>query len=432
MTGIQGAAFSLKSSDGFNVGLVMKASLAAFATYLSMYAFRKPFTASTYDGLYLFGFQYKLLLIIAQLLGYTVSKYVGIKLIAELNDKNRVAMLVGLMSFALLTLFLFGMIPFPYNLPLMFLNGLPLGMIWGVVFSFLEGRRTTEFLGAVMASSFIVSSGIVKSAGSWFLNIGRVSDMWMPFVTASAFIPLLFFGITQLKKLPKPDSSDQQCRTERVPMNKTDREIFFRRFAPGIVVSVLIYVALTVFRDLRDNFAVEYWQAIGLGDDPALLTFSELPVAILVLVMIAMMVMIRNNRIAFFSTIFISSCSGSILVLVTWLFFQGQLSGLIWMMLAGALMYLPYIAYHTLYFERWIAFFQYKGNAGFLMYMADATGYLGSLIVLLFKSFATPEMSWVDFFTYTGFIVGGIVLLLSFGGFFYFFSLSKKMVKANL
>lgn len=431
MTGMQAAAFSLKSSDGFKLGLVMKASLAAFATYLSMYAFRKPFTASTYDGLYLWGLQYKLLLIIAQLLGYTVSKYVGIKLIAELNDKNRVAMLVGLMSFALLTLFLFGVIPFPYNLPVMFLNGLPLGMIWGVVFSFLEGRRTTEFLGAVMASSFIVSSGIVKSAGSWFLTVGKVHDMWMPFVTAAAFIPLLLLGISLLKKLPKPDLCDQQFRTERVPMNRSERDIFFKRFAPGIVVSVLIYVALTVFRDLRDNFAVEFWQTIGLGEDPALLTFSELPVAVLVLVLIAMMVMIRDNRIAFFSTIFISSCSGMILLLVTWLFFQGQLSGMIWMMMAGALMYLPYIAYHTLYFERWIAFFQYKGNAGFLMYMADATGYLGSLMVLLFKSFATPDMSWVDFFTYAGFVVGGILMILSLGGFFYFFNLSRKTVKAN-
>jgi hypothetical protein len=53
----------------------------------------------------------------------------------------------------------------PYNVSFLFLNGLPLGMVWGAVFSFLEGRRFTELLGAGMASSFIASSGIVKATG---------------------------------------------------------------------------------------------------------------------------------------------------------------------------------------------------------------------------------------------------------------------------
>jgi hypothetical protein len=184
-----------------NASFVIKAAAAAFITYLSMYAFRKPFTAATYDGLYLWGMQYKLWLVLAQLVGYTCSKFLGIRFIAELTEKNRIAVLTGLMTFALLTLLLFGMIPYPYNLPVMFLNGLPLGMIWGVVFSFLEGRRTTELLGAVMASSFIISSGIVKSSGSWLLLNWKLSEMWMPFVTAVCFIPLLILGILTFELL---------------------------------------------------------------------------------------------------------------------------------------------------------------------------------------------------------------------------------------
>ena len=57
----------------------------------------------------------------------------------------------------------------PYNIGLMFLNGLPLGMIWGLIFGFLEGRRTTEFLGSILCASFIVSSGVVKAVGAWLL-----------------------------------------------------------------------------------------------------------------------------------------------------------------------------------------------------------------------------------------------------------------------
>ena len=62
----------------------------------------------------------------------------------------------------------------------MFLNGLPLGMIWGLVFGFMEGRRTSEVLGAVLCASFIVSSGAVKSVGKLLLAHWHVSPFWMP------------------------------------------------------------------------------------------------------------------------------------------------------------------------------------------------------------------------------------------------------------
>jgi hypothetical protein len=400
--------------------LIVLPAAAAFITYLSMYAFRKPFTAATFDGLYLWGIPYKIVLILSQLIGYTISKYLGIKFIAELPAAGRINFLIGLMAFALLTLFLFGIVGFPYNWILMLLNGLPLGMIWGVVFSFLEGRRTTELLGAVMASSFILSSGLVKSAGSWLLISGHIAENWMPFLTALFFLPVLIIGIFLLKNIHPPDEEDMRCRTERLPMNFTDRQYFYKTFAPGIVLSVLLYVALTIFRDLRDNFAVEFWNSIGLDHIPSLLTFSELPTAFLVLIVIASMIAIRNNRRAFYGSLLIAALSGFFLVLITWLFNLEIMSGLIWMILSGALMYMPYIAYHTLYFERWIAYFRFKGNAGFLMYTADAAGYLGSTIILIFKSFASPDVSWVMFLKNAATYAGLSILVLSILAIVYF------------
>lgn len=47
----------------------------------------------------------------------------------------------------------------------LFANGLGLGMIWGLVFGFLEGRRLSEVLGAMLCASFILASGGVKSVG---------------------------------------------------------------------------------------------------------------------------------------------------------------------------------------------------------------------------------------------------------------------------
>lgn len=416
------------STKRIDYKFILHASSAAFITYLSMYAFRKPFTAATYDGLRLWGVDYKILLIITQLIGYTISKYVGIKLVSELHVGNRTRMLIMLMGFAWFSLFLFAITPFPYNLPFIFLNGLPLGMIWGVVFGFLEGRKSTELLGAVMASSFIVSSGLVKGVGKLLLDKFDVPELWMPFAAGLVFLPLLVLGIWMLNKIPAPDEEDIKLRTERVPMKSQERMLFLKRFAPGILFSILIYVGLTIFRDMRDNFAVEFWSALGYSTMPALLVFSEIPIAVAVLIIISCMILIRNNRIAFYSNHLITFFCGLLLIVSTLLFISKLMDPVLWMIVAGFSMYLPYIAIHTMYFERWIAHYQYKSNIGFMMSMADAAGYLGSTIILLVKNFGTPNVGWVDFFMVSAIVIGFGMAVFAIAAFFFFKRLENKQI----
>ena len=80
-----------------DLSFIIKASFAVFITYLSMYAFRKPFTAAQFNNIKLWGVDYKILLIIFQLIGYTLSKYFGIKIIAELSASKRTIFLIVLM-----------------------------------------------------------------------------------------------------------------------------------------------------------------------------------------------------------------------------------------------------------------------------------------------------------------------------------------------
>jgi MFS family permease len=411
-----------------NIQFILHASLAAFITYLSMYAFRKPFTAATYDGQKLWSIDYKILLILSQLLGYTVSKYLGIKYVSELKPQQRTKALIFLMAFAMLMLFLFGLTNYPYNFIFMFFNGLPLGMIWGVVFGYLEGRRNTELFGAVMASSFIISSGLVKGVGKFILDTGAVTDNWMPFIAALSFTPLLILGIFLLNKLSPPAEEDRLARTERVPMNAADRKRFTQTFLIGIIFTVLLYVGLTVFRDIRDNFAIDFWQELSLKGIPQLLIFSELPIAIVVLAIIACVILIKNNKWAFYLNIGMILFSGALMLFSTSLYHSGRMGPITWTILSGFSMYLPYIAYHTLFFERWIAFFKYKSNAGFLMYMSDAFGYLGSIIILLVRNFATPSISWVNYFIYCSYILGVAVIILSVFLLFYFKKTEKKLL----
>jgi hypothetical protein len=60
------------------------------------------------------------------------------------------------------------------------------------------------------------------------------------------------------------------------------------------------------------------------------------------------------------------------------------------------------------------------------MSMADTAGYLGSTIILLIKNFATPDVSWIEFFEVSAVIVGLSIILLSFLNYRYFLQLEKN------
>ena len=61
-----------------------------------------------------------------------------------------------------------------------------------------------------------------------------------------------------------------------------------------------------------------------------------------------------------------------------------------------------------------LAAYKVQGNVGFVIYIADAFGYLGTVVVLLVKEFITIKYSWVDFFTWLFYIssFAGILLVL--------------------
>src|SRR5262245_4190210 len=120
--------------------------LAAFTTYFCMYAFRKPFVAAKFEGesFWFFGstIGLKTALVISQIVGYALSKYVGIKVCSEVTPGRRAITLIFLIAWAEAALVLFGLLPNHLKVVAIFLNGLPLGMVWGLVVWYLEGRRT--------------------------------------------------------------------------------------------------------------------------------------------------------------------------------------------------------------------------------------------------------------------------------------------------
>jgi hypothetical protein len=141
------------------------AVVVAFTTYFCMYAYRKPFAAARFEGEMLGDLDLKSALIISQLAGYALSKFVGIKFNSEMPPGRRAGALVFLILWAEAALLLFAVMPPEGKVVALFLNGLPLGAVWGLVFSFLEGRAS-EILGAGLSCAYVVAGGAVKSIGA--------------------------------------------------------------------------------------------------------------------------------------------------------------------------------------------------------------------------------------------------------------------------
>lgn len=395
------------------------AIIASFCTYSCMYAFRKPFAVATFENMEVWGIDYKVLLITAQVIGYTLSKFIGIKIVSEMTSERRAKNILLLTAIAGLSLLLFAFIPAPYNIIFLFTNGLPLGMIWGLVFSYLEGRRYTEVLGAGLSVSFIFSSGLVKSVGK-FLLLHGISPFWMPFITGIIFfIPMLFF-VWMLNRLPPPTAQDEKLRTKRKPMNRNDRIKFLKTFAPGLALLIATYALLTAFRDFRDNFAAEIWKGLGQGDSALIFTSTEVPITLGVLLVLGSVVFIKNNTIALYINHLIVIAGMLIVGLSTYLFEVNLIDPAAWMMLVGFGLYLGYVPFNSIFFDRLIAAFRYISNVGFVMYVADAFGYLGSVGIMFYKEFGHTHMSWLKFFISSSYILTFLGTILMFISLLYF------------
>jgi hypothetical protein len=397
------------------VAFTVIAAAAAFGAYTAMYAFRKPFTAATFSGQRLGGLDFKVLLVVAQILGYTVSKFAGIKVVSEATPARRIGMIAGLIGFSFVALVLFPLVPPPVRVVCLFLNGAPLGMIWGLIFSFLEGRRVTEFLGLGLSVSFIFASGWTKSAGGYAMHAWHVPENWMPAVTGALFIPLLGLCLAVMAALPAPDAGDVAERTQRQPMDAPARRRFLREFFGAIALLTVCYVGLTVYRDLRDSFMADALRELGHHEDASVFARVETFAGVGVMMALGGLWWVRDHWSAL-ALYHVVIAAGAVLVgLSTWLFQAGLSSPFWWLALTGLGVYLAYVPFNSILFDRLLAATQQVGTATFLIYVADSLGYLGSASLYLGRTLFGLQAGWARVTVLTGMILSMAAVPLLIG-----------------
>ena len=116
---------------------ILWAGGAALLSYSLVYMLRKPYTAAAFEDLEVFNMDYKVAVTIVQILGYVVSKFMGIKLISELRRGERLRFILMSAGVAGLSLGFFWVLSAPFNIAGRFFNGVSLGWMWGVFFCFL-------------------------------------------------------------------------------------------------------------------------------------------------------------------------------------------------------------------------------------------------------------------------------------------------------
>lgn len=370
--------------------------LAAFTTYFCMYGFRKPYAAAEYANAEYFDLTLKSLLVTGQTVGYAMSKFIGIRVISEMPPARRAGALLGLIAVAEFALLLFGLLPRPWNILGMFLNGLPLGMVFGLVMSFLEGRRISEALLAGLCASFIVADGAAKGVGSKLLALGVPED-WMPAMAGLVFTLPLILAVSLLARTPVPTQADQAARSERVPMTRADRLVMMRSGGVGLAAIVCMYLLTTILRSIRGDFAKEIWAGLGVAAAPDTFVTSEMLVGAGVMLCNGCLVFVPGNLTAF--RLSLGTClAGFMLILSAIVFRTSGLSPFLFMTLTGLGLYLPYVAVHASIFERLLAITRGRGNAAFLMYLADSTGYLGYVGILFYKNWADHRGEFLPFY----------------------------------
>ncbi len=372
------------------------ASLAAFGTYFCMYAFRKPISVAEFQDEAVWGWAYKSLAVTSQLVGYVLAKLISIKYASEVSPRHRAIWIVALLGVAEVALLGFAIVSRPYNLVMLVFNGLPLGMVFGFVLGFLEGRRNTEAMAAILCTSFILADGMTKSCGRWLLQVG-LSEYWMPASVGLIFtIPALVF-VWMLTKIPQPTFSDIQARSTRVEMTSLDRKRFFVKYSSCLLPITLMFVLITIMRSVRSDFAPELWRSLGVMTTPQLFGITELWVGLVVTLLNGIAIYWSDNRQAIrFS--FALSIAGVLLIILCSLSLQYRIvSPFLYMMLLGIGLYLPYVAVHTTVFERFIAITRERSNLAFLMCLADFAGYLGYVLVLIGKGVFKSTENFMEF-----------------------------------
>lgn len=184
---------------------------------------------------------------------------------------------------------------------------------------------------------------------------------------------------------------------------------------------------MTILRDIRDNFGVEIWREIGVTN-ASIFTQTESLIGLVICAFTAFMYFVKDHKQAFWMN-HLMIFSGSVLILVSTVsFLNHTTSPFWWSVYLGIGLYMAYVPFNGMLFERLLAVLKEKANVGFLFYLADFSGYVGSVVILIYQNFGTKNTSWLTLLTDLSLFLPLISMVLITISFFYF---NRKLMSSS-
>eukprot|EP00039_Didymoeca_costata_P029394 m.24490 g.24490 ORF g.24490 m.24490 type:complete len:448 (+) comp7612_c0_seq1:272-1615(+) len=421
--------FKQQHDNSFKTTVVM--SIAVAICYIGVYFIKYPMFVLSGDHyekpLYL-GISLSSWFGLATTSGYGISKVPAYFFVSEMNRSRRFILILSIiLLYFILTVGFFAVSPGYIQISGVFLGGLFGSWIYTVLFTYLEGRRTTEVLAGVLNAAIVFGGSLARFVASLLLkHLPEHLHNWMPLFAAGMLLPASLICLAILNSQPAPSAQDEKQREVRKSMNTRERTKFMRKYAFGMFANILVFAILTTFRSFRDFFAVNiYSELLGHTPSASLYLLADWPAGFFSCGLITLVSLVKDNRVALNLLLYLSFSGNVMLCAVSFLFKLKILTNpTAFIVLIGVGLYLAYMPLGSILYDRLLAVSGTKGTTVFLIFVSDACGYLGTIGLLLYKNLDpdSQKANWEDFFVWACLsvsIISGALILISIPYFAY-------------
>ena len=140
----------------------------------------------------------------------------------------------------------------------------------------------------------------------------------------------------------------------------------------------------------------------------------------MVLVVLASLNLIRDSRRALVVNFTLVALGLALAAGSSLAFMAHWIGPVLWMTALGGGLYLAYTPFNGMLFDRLVAASGSVGNAGFLIYVADAGGYGGSVALLLLRNVPGLRLPWTQSLIDAGIACGTLGMALMIWAAIYF------------
>ena len=129
-------------------------------------------------------------------------------------------------------------------------------------------------------------------------------------------------------------------------------------------------------------------------------------VTLTILVIFGLMVLVKDNFKALSVLYGLIITGMMVMAFVSFGQERMGLSPVTWLFLQSLCLYMAYLTFQTIFFDRFIACFKIRGNVGFFIVLTDFLGYTGTILVLVLKEFVGTRLDWAVFYNQLAGYVG--------------------------